>query len=117
MEDLVSHVMDITIQLLLALKHLHQLGIIHRDVKTKNILTGRLLPGSPSLRAKLGDFGIARILGSGFSRGGESAKLAKTMIGTPYYSCPEIFSGSQAELRGRGGGAEVLFACRSAVRL
>lgn len=94
-EDLVDAVMDIAIQLLLALKYLHQLGIIHRDVKTKNILAGQLLSDSSSLRVKLGDFGISRMLGNC-----GSPKLAKTMIGTPYYSCPEIFSGTPTHQSG-----------------
>lgn len=86
-KEIADKCMDITIQILLALRHLHSMGTIHRDVKTKNILASRLVPGSPSLRVKLGDFGIARLTRS-------TAGMAKTTIGTPYYSSPEIFSGT-----------------------
>jgi len=34
-------------------------------------------------RVKLGDFGIARVLG-------KTMEKAKTMVGTPYYLSPEI---------------------------
>lgn len=80
--------MDILIQLLLALKYLHELGIIHRDVKTRNILASPLLPGAggSGLRVKLADFGVARLL--------LKDPMVKTTIGTPFYSCPEIFSGT-----------------------
>lgn len=52
-------------------------GIIHRDLKTNNIFccSGGIV--------KLGDFGISKML-----TGGE--KIARTMVGTPYYMSPEI---------------------------
>lgn len=90
-KDLADRCMEIIIQILLALRNMHSMGTIHRDVKTKNILASRLIPGSSSLRVKLGDFGIARM-----TRG--SAGMARTTIGTPYYSSPEIFSGIYDEL-------------------
>lgn len=90
-EDFTMAVMVVLIQLLLALRHLHQAHIIHRDIKTRNILCGQLIPGSPLLRIKLADFGIARIVRC-------TASMAKTMIGTPYYSSPEIFSGINSRL-------------------
>ena len=52
--------------------YIHSLKILHRDVKTSNVfLTAE---GS----AKLGDFGIARVL--------EATAAARTMLGTPYAS-------------------------------
>jgi len=57
-------------------------------VKTRNILASRLLPGDSTglgLRVKLADFGVARLL--------LKEPMVKTTIGTPFYSCPEIFSG------------------------
>lgn len=53
-------------------QYLHGHNILHRDLKTQNIFLTR------SGLIKLGDFGIARILGS-------SIDMATTMIGTPYY--------------------------------
>jgi len=67
------------VQLSLALKHLHDRRILHRDLKTQNIF----LTGQKSGTVKLGDFGIARVLQ-------HTQDCAKTAIGTPYYLSPEI---------------------------
>lgn len=72
-----NEILDWFTQICLAIKHVHDRKIIHRDIKTQNIfLTKRKI-------AKLGDFGIARILSL-------TKDKAKTMIGTPYYLAPEI---------------------------
>jgi NIMA (never in mitosis gene a)-related kinase len=69
--------LDLFVQICLALKHVHDRKILHRDLKTQNIfLTKKDL-------IKLGDFGIARVLHN-------TNELAKTAIGTPYYLSPEI---------------------------
>ncbi|PRW58940.1 serine threonine- kinase Nek1 isoform X5 [Chlorella sorokiniana] len=65
------------VQLCLGLQHVHAKGIIHRDIKSSNLLVGR------HGMLKLGDFGIAKIMAPGKSH-------AKTMVGTPYYFAPEL---------------------------
>ncbi|CAE8636297.1 unnamed protein product, partial [Polarella glacialis] len=66
-------------QISLALKHMHDRRILHRDLKTQNIfLSG---PGEGSV--KVGDFGIARVLQ-------HTQDCARTAIGTPFYLSPEI---------------------------
>jgi len=70
-------VMRIFVQICLAMKHVHDRHILHRDLKSRNIfLTSKGI-------VKLGDFGIARVLDG-------SADQARTRIGTPYYLSPEI---------------------------
>lgn len=74
-----------TVQLLLALQHVHNLRIIHRDVKLQNVFLVED-PVSNQITAKLGDFGLAKTLSS-------NDDAAMTQAGTPYYFSPEIASG------------------------
>ena len=74
-------ILDWFTQICLALKHVHDRKIIHRDLKCQNIfLTKERI-------IKLGDFGISRVLTS-------TIEKAKTMVGTPYYLSPEIIEGN-----------------------
>jgi len=59
------------VQLCLALKHVHDRKVLHRDLKSQNIF---LMHNG---MIKLGDFGIARVLK-------HTMEMAKTAIGTPY---------------------------------
>jgi serine/threonine protein kinase len=54
-----QEVLAIFVQLALAVHYVHAQGILHRDLKAANVF---LAPGGV---AKLGDFGIARVLTSG----------------------------------------------------
>ncbi|KPP69121.1 hypothetical protein Z043_112149 [Scleropages formosus] len=50
-------IVDWFVQICLGLKHIHDRKVLHRDIKAQNIfLTGN------GMKAKLGDFGIARML-------------------------------------------------------
>ena len=73
-----GQVLDYFVQLCLAMKHVHDRKVLHRDIKSQNIF---LTQNKRVL--KLGDFGIARVLNS-------TVELAKTACGTPYYMSPEI---------------------------
>jgi serine/threonine protein kinase len=68
-------------QICCALKHVHDRKILHRDIKSANILLCTGLRGA--LEAKLADFGIARVLHG-------TMELASTAVGTPYYMSPEL---------------------------
>ncbi|XP_069006843.1 serine/threonine-protein kinase Nek1 isoform X2 [Embiotoca jacksoni] len=72
-----EQIMDWFVQICLALKHVHDRKILHRDIKSQNIFLTK--DGT----VQLGDFGIARVLNS-------TVELARTCIGTPYYLSPEI---------------------------
>ena len=66
-----SQILDWFTQVCLAIKHIHDRKIIHRDIKSGNIfLTKNNL-------VKLGDFGISKCLNTTLDK-------AKTIIGTPY---------------------------------
>ncbi|XP_044222543.1 serine/threonine-protein kinase Nek5-like isoform X2 [Thunnus albacares] len=73
-----EQIVDWFIQICLGLKHIHDRKILHRDIKAQNIF---LTNGG--MKAKLGDFGIARMLNN-------TMELARTCVGTPYYLSPEI---------------------------
>nr|KAF6401878.1 NIMA related kinase 1 [Rousettus aegyptiacus] len=72
-----DQILDWFVQICLALKHVHDRKILHRDIKSQNIFLTK--DGT----IQLGDFGIARVLNS-------TVELARTCIGTPYYLSPEI---------------------------
>mgnify|MGYP001103584123 CR=1 FL=1 len=73
-----NEVLDWFVQMTLALKHIHDRKILHRDIKSQNVF----LMAKNSI-VKLGDFGIAKSLAHTHAQ-------ARTMIGTPYYLSPEI---------------------------
>jgi hypothetical protein len=58
------------VQIVLALKCVHSRHVLHRDLKTQNIMLG----GTSCSMIKLGDFGIAKVLGS--------EQQAATVVGT-----------------------------------
>ena len=68
------------VQIMLALKHVHDHKILHRDVTAKNVF----MSGEGDV--KLGDFGISKQLST-------QTNLASTVIGTPNYLSPEIWQG------------------------
>jgi serine/threonine-protein kinase len=72
--------------LLDALEHAHQLGIVHRDVKPENVVI------SPGRGAVLLDFGIARAFATSISR--EITRAGLT-VGSSSYMSPEQINGDQ----------------------
>ncbi|KAL4438137.1 hypothetical protein ABPG74_016916 [Tetrahymena malaccensis] len=63
-------------QILLGLKSLHNLKILHRDLKCANIFLGA------NNKVKLGDLNVSKIM---------KRDLAYTQTGTPYYTSPEVW--------------------------
>jgi serine/threonine-protein kinase len=78
-----AEALDICIQMADALAHAHRRGLIHRDVKPKNILL------TPQGIAKLTDLGLARATDDKQAAESEAGKA----YGTPYYISPEQIRG------------------------
>ncbi|KAM3933009.1 serine/threonine-protein kinase Nek3 [Leptodactylus fuscus] len=66
------------VQMCLAVQHIHEKRVLHRDIKSKNIFL------THTRTIKLGDFGSARVLSSPMA-------YVCTYVGTPYYVPPEIW--------------------------
>ena len=72
-----STIWRIFIQLVKGLKALHDLNILHRDLKSANVFL------YSNGEAKIGDLNVSKV-----TRGG----LGTTQTGTPYYASPEVWS-------------------------
>ncbi|CAG5128277.1 unnamed protein product, partial [Candidula unifasciata] len=72
-----KQVMQWFIQIVMAVQYIHSKHILHRDLKTENVLLNKRNV------IKLGDFGISKILDN-------TIDVAKTVVGTPSYLSPEL---------------------------
>eukprot|EP01006_Ploeotia_vitrea_P019284 TRINITY_DN51456_c0_g1_i2.p1 TRINITY_DN51456_c0_g1~~TRINITY_DN51456_c0_g1_i2.p1 ORF type:complete len:605 (+),score=81.08 TRINITY_DN51456_c0_g1_i2:221-2035(+) len=75
-----DQVMSWFIQMLLAVKNLHDHRILHRDLKSANIFLTK------DDVVKVGDFGFGKVMANTIAQ-------AKTLCGTPYYFSPELCMG------------------------
>ncbi|MFV8751812.1 serine/threonine-protein kinase [Nannocystaceae bacterium ST9] len=74
-------------QLLGALHHAHQFGLIHRDLKPENVLLTR---GEAGEQIKIIDFGLVKMVGDVLGAEGQARLTATGVIfGTPDYMAPE----------------------------
>jgi Tfp pilus assembly protein PilF len=91
--------LNITLEICEGLRLIHDKGIIHRDLKTGNIM---LCKQAGATRVVLMDFGLARDFGPDAFVNGKSSPvespgktLPQMIMGTPEYMAPEQFEGKQ----------------------
>ena len=71
-----TEIWKILIQLIKGLKSLHELKILHRDIKSANVFLFK------NGNVKLGDLNVSKVMRKG---------LVYTQTGTPYYASPEVW--------------------------
>ncbi|HSH91264.1 MAG TPA: serine/threonine-protein kinase, partial [Ramlibacter sp.] len=86
-------VLAIARQLFAAMIYAHEQGVLHRDLKPSNIVLAGKLEDPAASRAKILDFGIARI------NSALSVTHAGTVMGTPGYMAPEQYRGDPTDVR------------------
>ena len=87
--------LDYGIQIARALAHAHERQILHKDLKSANVIV------TSDQRIKVVDFGIARRMGpAGIEQvtiGG--SQTSRVVAGTPAYMAPEVLRGEAADVR------------------
>ncbi|HTQ73491.1 MAG TPA: protein kinase [Burkholderiales bacterium] len=83
----VAKAVDIAAQVAEGLAYAHQHQVVHRDIKPANIMI------TPDGRAKIADFGIARM------RSSETRTQTGVILGSPKYISPEQVVGKRADHR------------------
>lgn len=88
--------LDIFRQVLKGLCHAHRKGVVHRDLKPRNLVLA--VDEDGTVQVKIVDFGIAKVIPQD---GGESQHLTQTgeVFGSPIYMSPEQCSGQPLDVR------------------
>lgn len=79
-----EHIWGLLVQLVRGLGALHELNILHRDLKSANVFLFR------DGRAKLGDLNVSKVAKLG---------LLYSQAGTPYYASPEVWDERQIDIK------------------
>jgi len=83
----IKEVIDIALQIAEALKAAHKKGIIHRDIKSENIMV------TETGQVKVMDFGLAKL------RGAVKLTKSSSTVGTMAYMSPEHLQGKEVDGR------------------
>ncbi len=83
----ISSIVDLSIQLCQGLAEAHRMGIVHRDIKSANIIVDK------QNRLRILDYGLASVVGS------EDITKTGSTLGTVSYMSPEQVSGRSVDKR------------------
>ncbi|WP_051302923.1 TOMM system kinase/cyclase fusion protein [Psychromonas aquimarina] len=81
---------EIMRQVLDALSHAHEQGVIHRDIKPANIILSKI---GAKTHVKVLDFGIGTLVDEARLQNYKTITLTQETLGTPSYSSPEQLRG------------------------
>jgi serine/threonine protein kinase len=76
-----ERVLDMMVQILDAMEYAHTQGVVHRDLKPKNLMM------RPDGQVQVTDFGVAWLAGS------EDTQAGTAVVGTAPYMAPELYTG------------------------
>lgn len=82
--------LDLAVQIARGLAHAHERGVVHRDLKSDNVI---LVREDDSDVAKILDFGVARL------RSSNRLTAERSVIGTPAFMAPEQYASGEVDGR------------------
>ncbi len=88
--------LDILIQICDGMSHAHKIGILHRDLKSSNLML-KEVAGSPDV-LKILDFGCAKLRGLRAQKS-QALTYSGEIVGSPLYISPEQIHGKDADER------------------
>lgn len=80
---------DVALQMCAGLSAAHAMNLLHRDLKSNNVMLTRDGKGNP--RVVVMDFGLAQ-------EGGDAGAQGGGVAGTPFYIAPELWRGARASV-------------------
>jgi len=88
-------IIEIALQVLSALAAIHDVNVVHRDVKPDNVMLVRSINGD--IVVKLVDFGISKVINTDI--GERTLTREGSILGSPDYMAPEQLRGQQVDAR------------------
>jgi tRNA A-37 threonylcarbamoyl transferase component Bud32 len=82
--------LDLAVQIARGLAHAHERGVVHRDLKSDNVM---LIREDDADVAKILDFGVARL------RASNKLTADRSIVGTPTYMAPEQYAAGEIDGR------------------